>query len=81
MKISVFGQIVEVVPFELSFKEDDDLLQGFNTLEKAYTECAYIYDYIMDKFWDNVYIKETPKFVDVQQQKEQDKKACNLYLK
>ena len=81
MEISVFGQIVKVAPFELSFNKDLDLLQGFETLEKSYKEGAILYDYVMDKFWDNVYIKDVPKFIDVEQQKEQDRKACNLYLK
>ena len=81
IEISVFGQVVKIAPFELSFREDTDLLQGFETLEKSYEEGAIIYDYVMDNFWDNVYIKGVPKFVDVEQQKEQDRKACNLYLK
>ena len=76
VKITVFGQIVEIEPFIIKVK-----LEGYDTLEKSYEENGYIYDYVMDKFWDNVYIKGTPKFVDIEKQKEQDKKACNLYLK
>ena len=81
VEINVFGQIVKVEPFILKVSDEKDLLQGFETLEKAYEDGAYIQDYVMDKFWDNVYIKSTPKFVDIVKQKEQDKKACNLYLK
>lgn len=81
VKITVFGQIVEIEPFILKINSDIDVLEGFDSLEKAYKEGSYIYDYVMDNFWDNVYIKGTPKFVDVEKQKEQDKKACNLYLK
>lgn len=81
IKINVFGQIVEIEPFTLKMNENRDMLEGSPTLEDAFKNGASLYDYVMDKFWDNVYIKGTPKFVDVEKQKEQDKKACNLYLK
>ena len=81
VKITVFGQIIEIEPLILKVDAGKDMLDGFGSLEKAYEEGAYIQDYVMDKFWNNVYIKGTPKFVDVEKQKEQDKKACNLYLK
>ena len=81
VKITVFGQIVEIEPLIIKVNSDKDMLDGFDSLEKAYEEGAYIHEYVMDQFWDNVYIKGTPKFVDVEKQKEQDKKACNLYLK
>ena len=78
---NVFGQIVKVEPFILKIRDEKDLLQGCETLEKSYEQGNLIQDYVMDKFCDNVYIKGTPKFVDIEKQKEQDKKACNLYLK
>ena len=81
VKITVFGQIIEIEPFILKVDAIKVTLDGFDSLEKAYEEGAYIQEYVLDKFWDNVYIKGTPKFVDVEKQKEQDKKACNLYLK
>ena len=81
VKINVFGQIVEIEPFILKMNEDKDVLEGNSTLEDAFKNGCTLYDYVMDKFWDNVYIKDIPKFVDVIKQKEQDKKACNLYLK
>ena len=81
MEVNVFGQKVKVEPFEISFDKDKDLLQGFESLEKAYKEGSFFSDYIMDKFWDNTYIINVPKFVDVEEQKVQDIKACNLYLK
>ena len=74
VKISVFGQIVEIKPFILKVNAHIDVLEGFDSLEKAYEEGTYIRDCVVDKFLYNVYIKDTPKFVDVEKQKEQDKR-------
>ena len=75
VKINVFGQIVEIEPFIIKVNADKDMLEGFDSLEKAYEEGIYLQDFVLDKFWSNVYIKGTPKFVDVIKQKEQDKKS------
>ena len=62
VKINVFGQIIEIEPFILKVDAIKVTLDGFDSLEKAYEEGAYIQEYVLDKFWDNVYIKGTPKF-------------------